>query len=123
MNGTDKINNSTFRDLIGLNNKNQIKSDKEISIYDKNKYTKEKEKDFPKEIGNKKTKDYFINDKEYMRIKKNNISYEAEQKLDQTEKNIDDDLYIITVDKNGNFNLYHNIFIRKTFEVMMWFSN
>ena len=117
LNGTDKINNSTFRDLIGLNNKNQIKSDKEISIYDKNKYTKEKEKDFPKEIGNKKTKDYFINDKEYMRIKKNNISYEAEQKLDQTEKNIDDDLYIITVDKNGNFNLYHNGTIKTVFNL------
>ena len=37
--------------------------------------------------------------------------------MDQTEKNIDDDLYIITVDKNGNFNQYHDGKIKTIFNL------
>ena len=118
-NGRDKINNSTYRDLIGLNNKNQIKSreskDKEISIYDKKNYSKGK--DFPQELRNKKTMDFLTIKNEYTHIKKSDKIYEIEQKLEQTEKSNDDDIYIITVDKNGNFNQYHNGKIKTIFNL------
>ena len=118
-NGRDKINNSTYRDLIGLNNKNQIKSieskDKEISIYDKKNYSKGK--DFPQELRNKKTMDFLTIKNEYTHIKKSDKIYEIEQKLEQTEKSNDDDIYIITVDKNGNFNQYHDGKIKTIFNL------
>ena len=118
-NGRDKINNSTYRDLIGLNNKNQIKSieskEKEISIYDKKNYSKGK--DFPQELRNKKTMDFLTIKNEYTHIKKSDKIYEIEQKLEQTEKSNDDDIYIITVDKNGNFNQYHNGKIKTIFKL------
>ena len=118
-NGRDKINNSTYRDLIGLNNKNQIKSieskEKEISIYDKKNYSKGK--DFPQELRNKKTMDFLTIKNEYTHIKKSDKIYEIEQKLEQTEKSNDDDIYIITVDKNGNFNQYHNGKIKTIFNL------
>ena len=118
-NGRDKINNSTYRDLIGLNNKNQIKSieskDKEISIYDKKNYSKGK--DFPQELRNKKTMDFLTIKNEYTHIKKSDKIYEIEQKLEQTEKSNDDDIYIITVDKNGNFNQYHDGKIKNIFNL------
>ena len=118
-NGRDKINNSTYRDLIGLNNKNQIKSieskEKEISIYDKKNYSKGK--DFPQELRNKKTMDFLTIKNEYTHIKKSDKIYEIEQKLEQTEKSNDDDIYIITVDKNGNFNQYHDGKIKTIFNL------
>ena len=118
-NGRDKINNSTYRDLIGFNNKNQIKSieskEKEISIYDKKNYSKGK--DFPQELRNKKTMDFLTIKNEYTHIKKSDKIYEIEQKLEQTEKSNDDDIYIITVDKNGNFNQYHNGKIKTIFNL------
>ena len=128
----DKINNSTYRDLIGLNLKNQLKShekkDDEIAIYNnKNKFNSGKEKEnLTNEFNiNKKNLDILTNNNEYNYIqsrkefldKKSKISYYINQKLDHTDKCIEEDAYIITLDKNGNFNKYHNGKIKTLFNL------
>ena len=61
--------------------------------------------------------DFLTIKNEYTHIKKSDKIYEIEQKLEQTEKSNDDDIYIITVDKNGNFNQYHNGKIKTIFKL------
>ena len=126
----DKVNNSTFRDLIGLNLKNHIKSNEEknneIAIYNSNKVSSGKE-NLTNEVNNlnKKNIDLLTNNNEYNYIlshkefieRKKKFDYNINQQLDPTEKGIDGDPYIITVDKNGNLNKYHKGIIKTVFNL------
>ena len=107
----DKINNSTFRELIKLKVKKQFKSNmerKEISIYNKKSDIQVKE-NITNELYNKKNIDLLtINNNEYYYDKEKKIFFPVKQKNNSNEKNISNEVYIITVDKNGSFNRYHN---------------
>ena len=133
----EKVNNSTYRDLIELKFKNnQLKSngekDNEIAIYNKNKSPRGKEKEkenLTNEINNnnnnKKNIELLTNNNEYNCVqshkeildKNTKITYYINNKLDPTDKTIEDDAYIITVDKNGNCNKYHNGKIKTLFNL------
>ena len=116
----DKINNSTFRELINLNIKKQFKSNmdkKEISIYNKKNDIQVKE-NITNELNNKKYIDLLtVNNNEYYYDKEKKIFFPINQKNNLNEKNLGNDLYIITVDKNGSFNRYHNGKIKKIFNL------
>ena len=116
----DKINNSTFRDLININIKKQFKSNlekSEISIYNKKNDIQVKE-NITNELINKKNIDLItINNNEYFFDKEKKIYYPIKKNNDSDEKNIGNDIYIITVDKNGACNKYHNGKIKTIFNL------
>ena len=126
-NEKDKINNSTYRELMGFKLKKKLNSkeekDNEIAIYN-NKYPEGKE-NLTNEVNNKINLDILTNNNDYNykqsykefidRNKK--ISYLVHNKMDPTDKVIEDNVYIITVDKNGNFNKYHNGKIKTLFNL------
>ena len=123
----DKINNSTFRELINTNVKKQFKSNaektNEISIYNKNKNMQVKE-NVTNELYNKKNLDLLTaNNNEYINLQSmKDYFYDKEKKIyfpikNMNEMSIENDAYIITVDKNGNFNKYHNGKIRTIFNL------
>jgi len=126
----DKINNSTYRDLIGLNLKNHIKSneekDNEIAIYNSNKLSSGKE-NLTNEVNNinKKNLELLTNNNEYNYIlshkefidSKRKFDFNINNQLEPTGKSIDDDIYVITVDKNGNVNKYHKGTIKTVFNL------
>ena len=124
----DKANNSTYRELIGINFRKQFNSneekDNEIAIYNQKKVPSGKE-NITNEANNKINLDILTNNNEYNYIqsnkafveKKKKISYLIQNNADVTDKSIDDGIYIITVDKNGNFNKYHNGKVKTIFNL------
>ena len=120
--GGDKVNNSTYRELMNINLKRQIKSnmenDNEIAIYNKNNISGGKE-NLTNEINNRKNIELLTNNNEYNYIqsnkefvdKKNKIEFPKQKKIQK------DEVYIITVDKNGNFNKYHDKEIKTIFNL------
>ena len=116
----DKANNSTFRELINLKVKKQFKTNlerKEISIYNKKNDIHVKE-NITNELNNKKNIDLLtVNNNEYYYDKEKKIFFSIKQKNNINENNIINDVYIITVDKNGAFNRYHNGKIKTIFNL------
>jgi hypothetical protein len=123
----DKVNNSTYRELVNLNLKKHINineaKDNEISIYNnKNKFPLEKDNNITNELNNKKNIELISNNNEYIQsnkefFDKNKFISFKQLKNGPTERCIDDDVYILTVDKNGNFNKYHNGKIKTVFNL------
>ena len=138
----EKINNSTYREL-NINIKTQLKpkgdlkyiqdenskngDDEQINVYIKNKISLEKEK-ASNDINTKKNLDILTNNNEYSYIhsykelveKNKKTSDNKQEKNGPTERSLDDEeqkIYIITVDKKGNFNKYHKGKIKTLFNL------
>lgn len=122
----DKVNNSTYRELMGMNIKKKLNSneekDNEIAIYNnQNNFPSGKENP-TNEANNKKNIESISNEFNYIQTKKefvhrkNNI-FQLKQKNYTCDKKIYDKVYILTVDKNGNFNTYHDGKIKTKFNL------
>lgn len=120
--GGDKGNNSTYRELMNINIKRQIDSnmenDNEIAIYNKNNFPEGKG-NLTNEINNRKNIELLTNNNEYNYVQSNKEFVEKNYKIEfpKPQKLQTDEVIIITVDKNGNFNKYHNNEIKTIFNL------
>ena len=121
-NERDKGNNSTYRELMNINFKRQINSnmenDNEIAIYNKNNFSGGKE-NLTNEINNRRNIELLTNNNEYNYVQSNKEFLDKKNKIEfpKEKKILKDEVYIITVDKNGNFNKYHDKEIKTIFNL------